>query len=124
MTPYEFGYTDMMEKLARGMLPSIRKLFQMGVKPGSGVSLLPYAREAAKAAPTVVGKVPTALGQQATAVARRGALRPSLTQEQMLGQTLMAAPPVRTPTLPRKMMPDVRDIIRQRAQAAGTYAGL
>ncbi len=129
MTPYERGYTDTMEKIARGMFPSIKQLFQMGVKPGSGVSLLPYARGAsggAAQAATSVGKNMGLRGDAATSVGKRmlGKGRQTLTPEQMTGDTLRMARPSFASSSPPRMMPDVRDILRQRAQQAGTFSGL
>jgi len=131
MTPYEYGYTQALEKLARGMFPNIKQLFRMGVKPGSGVSLLPYARQAARGAPiaqeaTRVGK---ALGMrgapEATAVGRRMmGTRPTLLPHEVTGDTLLRQTPAQQALLPRRMMPDVREILRQRAQQAGTYRAL
>ena len=104
MLLYERGYTETMEKFARGMYPTMRQLFQMGIKPGSGVRLSPFARWVSKAtrktSPAIV----------------RPRFRSTLTPAEMEAQTLLVRP--------RTLLPDVREVLRRRAQQAGTYVAV
>lgn len=128
MTPYEQGYNAVMEKLGRGMFPPIRELFRRGVKPGSGVSLMPFAKGVPSSPHTAVTRAvnvpPAAL--EVTAVGKRLPQRSGLTPAEILGETVVGRPPrtIAPPPLGQTqfVMPDIREIIRQRAQQAGTYA--
>lgn len=92
-----------LSKVGMGLFPTIKQLFRMGVKPGSQVSLMKYLRE------------PTQKALRGTAT--------GLHTPRALGRGVSTVRPVAMEAPPR-LFPDVREILEQRARAAGTFSKL
>ena len=102
----------MITKVSMGMFPTVRQLMAMGVKPGSGVSLLNFLRGAEKQTTPGIKRI---LPEFARTM-KRGPFNPSLRE----------APFALPPIVPGRWreMPHPADVLRQRAQMAGTYQKL
>ena len=100
-----------LEKVATGLYPTLKELVRRGVKPGKRVKFDP--KEFLEVKPkTITGRI----APEATVVARPAA-RKAIPEG--LAETVAARRP-RQPLQPR-LLRDVEDILKERAQQAGTY---
>lgn len=112
-----------------GMFPTLKQLFSLGVKPGSGVSLMPFMRAkdreiTARIAQRFAGRTlnrtvpgvrnPLSLGYAKTVLA------PVNPMTSGFASTMLASNPYAT-KLPRRLYPDLSDILKVQAAAAGRY---